>query len=157
MTSWWRNMSDIFYILSIPEVFYYHLDTLVTRCCVPRLHVKQTRNGVDKYTRFPSTYVMKIALWLIVRKSKVKEMYTFHTKLFQDLYDITNFLPLDPKCNHVKLGFLLVTQKLIFTEGIKTLRISVYAIGFFFLFNWQILELNQGMNLSTWPFIYEKC
>ena len=28
MTSWWRNMSDIFYILSIPEMLYYHVITL---------------------------------------------------------------------------------------------------------------------------------
>ena len=44
----WRNMSDIFYIRSIPETFYYHLDTLVTGHCVQWLHVKQTRNGIDK-------------------------------------------------------------------------------------------------------------
>ena len=40
MTSWWRNTSDIFYIFSIPEIFYYHvvtmkssLVTLVTCTC----------------------------------------------------------------------------------------------------------------------------
>ena len=40
MRSWWRNMSDIFYILSIPEIFYCHfiivkslLVTLVTCTC----------------------------------------------------------------------------------------------------------------------------
>ena len=48
VTSWWRNLSDIFYIHSIPEMLYYHLDTLVTGYCVPCLHVKQTRIGVDK-------------------------------------------------------------------------------------------------------------
>ena len=42
MTSRWRNMSDIFYILSIPEILNYHVDTLVTGYCVPWLHVKQS-------------------------------------------------------------------------------------------------------------------
>ena len=46
MTSWWRNMFDIFYILSIPEIFYYHviilkssLDTLVKWYNVPNFGV----------------------------------------------------------------------------------------------------------------------
>ena len=53
MTSWWRNMSDIFYILSIPEMLYYHaiilmssLDTLVNWYNVPNF-------GVDNCCRSP--------------------------------------------------------------------------------------------------------
>ena len=53
VTSWWRNLSDIFYIRNIPETFYYHLDILVTGYCVPWLHVKQTRIGVDKWFWIP--------------------------------------------------------------------------------------------------------
>ena len=51
----WRTLSDIFGILSIPEIFHHNvitltslLVTLVTWYCVPWLHVKQTWNGVDK-------------------------------------------------------------------------------------------------------------
>ena len=51
MTSWWRNMSDIFYILSVPEMFYYHvitlkssLDTLLKWYNVPNF-------GIDKWRR----------------------------------------------------------------------------------------------------------
>ena len=53
MTSWWRNMSDIFYILSIPEMLYYHaitlmssLDTLVKWYNVPNF-------GVNNFGRSP--------------------------------------------------------------------------------------------------------
>ena len=30
MASWWRNMSDIFYIINIPEILYYHVITLTS-------------------------------------------------------------------------------------------------------------------------------
>ena len=30
MTSWWRYMSDIFYIINISEIFYYHVITLTS-------------------------------------------------------------------------------------------------------------------------------
>ena len=42
-------MSDIFDLLNILEMLYYHVDTLVTGYCVPWLYVKQTRIGVDKW------------------------------------------------------------------------------------------------------------
>ena len=58
MTSWWRNMSDIFYILSIPEMFYYHvitlmssLDTLVKWYNVPNF-------GADNCSRSPDSLLL---------------------------------------------------------------------------------------------------
>ena len=57
--SLWRHVWRI----NILEIFYYHVITLVTGYCVPWLHVKQTRNGVDKWHRtvdFPISDIFDI-------------------------------------------------------------------------------------------------
>ena len=69
VTSWWRNLSDIFDILSNPEEFHYDvinvtssLVTLVAGYCVPWLHVKQTRIGVDKWHRIGTFPLLRLVL-----------------------------------------------------------------------------------------------
>ena len=57
--SLWRHVWRI----NILEIFYYHVITLVTGYCVPWLHIKQTRNEVDKWRRtvdFPISDIFDI-------------------------------------------------------------------------------------------------
>ena len=69
ITSWWCNMSDIFDLLNILEMLYYHMDTLATGYCIPWFHVKQTRIGIDNCARigdFPLLLKLnlKIEFWV---------------------------------------------------------------------------------------------
>ena len=77
----WRNFSDIFYIRSIPETYYYHLDTLVTGYCVPWLHVKQTQIGIDKWRRTPVFHLLTVIDYLCHASSFFDDRSLCLTKL----------------------------------------------------------------------------
>ena len=134
--SWLRNLSDIFYIRSIPETFYYHLDTLVTGYCVPWLHVKQTRIGVDKCCRtpvfsllrhmhynIPSTYQNAV---LIQTSQKYDKIFKFNTSLTLEF-----LFPVSSLKMHCKTCYTLLTLPFSFSlyQSYFCLFLMVFAIS----------------------------
>ena len=104
---WWRHddvtCQILFYIINISEMFYYHviivtssLVTLITGHCVPWLHVKQTRNGVDNCPwigLFPSTttatHICSIVWRFVKHFNQCKNTPAMQWKWFESAYAIS--------------------------------------------------------------------
>ena len=95
LMSWWCNMSDIFYILSIPEIFYYYviivkssLVTLVTSDVTHSTHSTGCQNWgwiglffLLSHLLYPFFQVLNDGIWLTFSFGYFNRFYIPHVRI----------------------------------------------------------------------------